>query len=313
LANKLLRPLRKRDAAVKLAYRHLFELFKEMLCQEPRAWEGLDPESVHQMRVATRRLRAALRAFRRVLPAEPRKAFNREFKWVAAVLGDVRDLDVYQDNLEHYTKELPEADGTYLSDFQQHLAKQWRQARKQLLECLSCDRYDQLKASFTEFLQSGPSEFGGKTVGSSTIGEVAKKAICSQHKAVLRDGRAIKSDSPDEALHTLRIDCKRLRYLFEFFDPIYGQALSRWIKRLKKLQDVLGDFQDACVATDRLYAYASSVPMAAENRGQLIAFGQLIHSQRLQAASKRAEFRGVWKRFDREGGKKQIRKILKNA
>ena len=178
---------------------------------------------------------------------------------------------------------------------------------------MSSDRYDQLKASFVEFLQNGSSEFGGKTVGSSTIGKVAKKAICSQHKVVLRDGRAIKSDSPDEALHTLRSDCKRLRYLFEFFDPIYGQALSRWIKRLKKLQDVLGDFQDACVATDRLHAYASSVPMAAENRGQLIAVGQLIHSQRLQAASKRAEFRGVWKRFDREGGKKQIRRILQNA
>jgi CHAD domain-containing protein len=93
-------------------------------------------------------------------------ALGRSF--VGSELGDVRDLDVYQDNLQHYTKELPEADGTYLSDFQQHLAKQWRQARKQLLECLSSDRYDELKASFTEFLQSGPSEFGGRTVGSST-------------------------------------------------------------------------------------------------------------------------------------------------
>jgi CHAD domain-containing protein len=310
LANMLLRPLRKQDAAVVLAYRHLCEQFKEMICQEPRAWEGLDPEGVHQMRVATRRIRAALRAFRQVLPGESRKTFNGEFKWLAAVLGDVRDLDVHQENFQHYTVEVPEAARAYC---QQHLAEQWRQARKQLLVCLSSHRYDQLKASFTEFLQRGPLEFANKTTGSLTIGEAARKAIGKQYKAVLRDGRAIKTDSPDEALHTLRIDCKRLRYLFEFFDPIYGKALSSWIKRSKKLQDVLGDFQDACVATERLHAYADSVPMLAENRDQLVAVGQLIHSQRLQAASKRADFRKIWKRFDRAGDENQIRKILQRA
>ena len=77
-----------------------------MLGQEPKAWEGLDPEGVHQMRVCTRRLRAAFRAFRDVLPANAVRSFNREFKWVASVLGRVRDLDVYRDNLDHYAAEV---------------------------------------------------------------------------------------------------------------------------------------------------------------------------------------------------------------
>ena len=75
------------DPAIQLAYQCLQERFEEMLAEEPKAWEGLDPEGVHQMRVATRRLRAAFRAFKDVLPAKPILAYNREFRRAAAVLG----------------------------------------------------------------------------------------------------------------------------------------------------------------------------------------------------------------------------------
>jgi CHAD domain-containing protein len=307
------RPLKTRDPVIKLAYRYLLEQFEEVLCQEPRAWEGLDPEGVHQMRVATRRIRAALRAFKDVLPATPRKAFNREFKRVAAVLGEVRDLDVYQEQLQHYAAEIPEEDRDCLIDYQQHLAEQWRQSRKGLLKCLNGEWYERLKERFAEFLRSGPSQSAIRTVGSLTIGDAARKIIGKQHKKVLRDGRAIAPDSPDEALHALRIDCKGLRYLFEFFHPVYGKSLDGFIRRLKDLQDVLGEFQDACVATQRLRAYADQIPMGAENRGQLLAIGQLIHSQRAEAADRRAGFHRVWKRFDRRGGRNRTAALLKRA
>ena len=116
------RPLRRKDPAIKLACRFLVGQFEKVLCHEPRAWEGLDPEGVHQMRVATRRIRAAFRAFKSVLPATPVQEFNREFKWVAAVLGDVRDLDVYQDDFQRYTAEIPEEDGACLVNYRTHLA-----------------------------------------------------------------------------------------------------------------------------------------------------------------------------------------------
>ena len=73
---------------------------------------------------------------------------------------------------------------------------------------------------------------------------------------------------------------------------------------------VLGEFQDACVATQRLRQYAECVPMQAENRGQLIALGQLIYSQGQQAADRRARFHKVWKHFDRKGQRKQILRLL---
>jgi CHAD domain-containing protein len=263
------------------------------------------------MRVATRRIRAALRAFKSVLPATPVQQFNGELKWVAALLGDVRDLDVYQDNFRHYTAEIPEEDGACLSNYRKHLAQRWQEARQDLLACLSSQRYQRLKDEFARFLQHDPSETGVQTGDTPSIREAATRFIGKQYRRVLRDGRAITPDSPDESFHALRIDCKRLRYLFEFFHPPYGKSLNPFIKKLKKLQDLLGEFQDACVATQRLRQYAEGIVLRAESRAELIALGQLIHSQRRQAADRRARFHDVWGRFDRRGRRKQILAVLK--
>ena len=230
-------PLTIQGPVARLAYRYLLGQFEEMLSQEPRAWEGLDPEGVHQMRVATRRTRAAMRAFKSVLPAKRRKRFSREFKWLADTLGNVRDLDVYQKNLQSYKVEIAREDAIHLAEYEDHLARQWRKARARLIKCLSSDRYRGLKKSYTEFLQDGPRRSALDVARTQAIGEAARRKICQQHKLVLRDGRAIDTHSPPETLHHLRIDCKRLRYLFEFFHPIYGRSLDEFIKRLKKLQD----------------------------------------------------------------------------
>lgn len=298
------------DPVFKLAYRCLVEQFKEMLVEEPRAWEGLDPEGVHQMRVATRRIRAAFRAFRKVLPASAVKEFNQEFKWVAAVLGDVRDLDVYRENFRQYTTAIPHQDRLCLDEYQEHLAENWRTARKALLKCLSSQRYEKLKDSFGTFLLSEISGPAKQSVGSLTIGGAARRFIGTQHRKVLNEGRSIEESTADEKLHELRIDCKRLRYLFEFFHPVYGRSLSEFIKRLKRLQDVLGEFQDACVASDRLRHYAERVRLGPESRGELLALGQLINTQHQEAVNKRAEFHRVWQKFDRKGGRKKLICVL---
>ena len=290
------------DPAIHLAYGRLLEQFEEIIIQEPRAWEGLDPEGVHKMRVATRRLRSALRAFKKVLPASVRW-FNGEFKWLAAVLGGVRDLDVAMGNLPHFLSEIPPDDAAHLDDYQQYLADQWREERKRLLACLASERYGRLKAGFAERLERGPSERTMEALGSITIGDAAQMLIGKRFRGVQRRGRAITSASRDEKLHALRIRCKQLRYLLEFFRPAYGELLKAETRRLKKLQEVLGDFQDACVAGELLRRYAEGLPMRSSNRGQLIALGQLIGGQNRRAASCRADFARAWERFDSTGGR----------
>ena len=300
------RPLRVDDPVAKLAYRYLLDRYETVLRHEPQAWEGLEPEGVHQMRVATRKIRAAFRSFKDVFPSASRKHFGREFKWVAAALGGVRDTDVYKGNFPYCMAELPQEDQIFLADCRQHIFDQWQLRRSELLECLNSDRYEQLKRGFAELLQHGLSSAEPQSAPSLTIGDASRKTIRKQYNKVVRNGRVIKRDSPDEALHTLRIDCKRLRYLFEFFRPIHGSSLNRFIKRLKKLQDVLGEFQDTRVATQQLRAHAQGVPMQPENRGQLIAIGQLIHVQHNLAAARRSDFFNVWKRFDRKGQDKKV-------
>ena len=289
------------DPAVHLAYGRLLEQFEEMVIQEPRAWEGLDPEGVHKMRVATRRLRSALRAFKKVLPASVR-SFNGEFKWLAAVLGGVRDLDVAIGNLPHVLSELPPDDAAHLDDFRQHLADRWREERRRLLACLTARRYGRLKAGFARSLERGPSARDMEALGSITVGEGARLLIGKRYRVVVRRGRRITSESGDEALHALRIQCKRLRYLLEFFRPAYGELLEAEIRRLKKLQDVLGEFQDACVAGGMLRRYAAGLPVRSSNRGQLVALDRLIGAQDRRAARRRADFANAWERFDSTGG-----------
>ena len=167
-----------------------------------------------------------------------------------------------------------------------------RRSEQRLLACLSSSgRYGRLKAGFAQRLERGPSARTKETLGSVTVGDAAQLLIGKRYRGVLRRGRAITSASSDESLHALRIRCKQLRYLLEFFRPAYGGLLKAETRRLKKLQDVLGEFQDACVAGQLLRRYAEGLPMRGGNRGQLIALGQLIGGQERRAAGRRDRLR----------------------
>lgn len=305
-------PMSPADPAIHLAYRGLLEQFEQLLAAEPAAAQGLHHEGVHQMRVATRRLRASFRAFTGILPPKPINAFNRQFRWLAAALGKVRDLDVYLANLQRYAADLPLVDAEHLAAYKEHLHRQWRQARTAWEASLASRRYARLKERFTRFLQRGPTRADIKAHEGVTIADAARQLIAKRHRRLRRDGRAIAPDSSESSLHALRIQVKRLRYLFDFFAPAYGNALKPYLKPLRKLQDILGDYQDANVATARLRAYADRIPTRAGHRRQLLALGQLISSQRRLAESSRTDFKRAWKRFDRKGGRKALLATLTN-
>ena len=294
------------DPVIHLAYRCFLDEFEGMLDQEPKAWEGLDPEGVHQMRVRTRRLRAAFRAFKDVMPADSVRAFNAEFRWVAAALGKVRDLDVYRANLAHYTAGVPADLAGQDRDYQRHLEVRWRKARKRLLACLGSRRYERLKARFAHFLGRGPSQRAIKTFGDITVGGAARRLIGKRYKSLLLDGRAITPTSSAESLHDLRIQGKRLRYLFEFFNPVYGRAFKPEIRDLKALQDVLGEFQDSCVAAQHLRKYVQGMPTLDRDRGRLIGFGHVSSAQKRQETIRWDDLPLAWMKFDRDGARDAV-------
>lgn len=299
------------DAVSRLAYRCFLDSYEEMLAKEPTAREGTDPEGVHQMRVSTRRIRAGLRAFRKHVSPGFGKTWNREFKWLADVLGNVRDLDVHLCSLTHHIELLPAEDAASLGEYREYLLGLWSSARQDLVDCFTGPRYQQLRNGFANSLRDGLSEMSERPARSQTIRRAARQLFATQYKHVISTGRTITPDSPNDTLHALRIECKRLRYLFEFFHPIYGKSFNPFIRRLKKLQNVLGSFQDACVATERARLFAGQVAMRPENRGQLLAVGQMIRIHRVQAADCRDHFRDVWSRFDQKGQRKRLLALLR--
>ena len=308
------------DPAILLAVRSLLVDFEKMLAEEPNVRTQLDPEHVHQMRVATRRMRSCLRAFKKVLPEELRKEFNAELKWLARALGDVRDLDVQYENVQKYRTHVSGEDAASLIDYQNHLVDAWQQARAELFNQLAGDRYRELVDSLKNFLRQGPPGVVRDGEDVLSIGAAARQLMGKQRTTLLRRGRAIEPDSPDDDRHAVRIECKRLRYLLEFFRPVYGKPLNRFVKRLKKLQNVLGELQDARVAMQQLREYAERVKAEfgdgaaqrsdANVRRQFSVLDELIETEQNRAASRRAKFQKAWNRFSSKCGKNELLAVL---
>lgn len=306
-------PATSEEPAIHLAYRVMIEQFRRLRMEEPRAYEGLDPEGVHQMRVAIRRLRAAFRAFRQFLPATRIGSMRRQLKWVASALGEVRDLDVQQADLKRYCADAPPAHAAALDAYAAHLNGQTRRARKALIRCLTSRRYGQLMDRFARFLRSGPSRAVTKAAGGVTSGDAARTLIGDHYRHVVREGRRITNRSPDAALHALRIRCKRLRYVFEFLHTVYGRKLDPHIRQLAKLQDVLGEFHDACVAVEHLTRYADGLPRNAKCEHLRQTLKEMKMSRRRVAKLRRKAFRRQWKHFNCRHGQAAVLTVVDGA
>jgi CHAD domain-containing protein len=231
------------------AFRLLRTQFGNFLVHEPGTRIGEDPEELHDMRVATRRMRAAMKVFEEALPARTR-AFRNSFKWVSGVLGEVRDVDVQLGHLEVWVSEAAPEDREPLVALRAVLEAQRVKRRKAMLRALGSRRYARLVASFSAFLQKGPSR---RAAGArQPITEAAPRLLRKPFRKVRKLGDPLSELSSGEEFHELRKKGKRLRYALEFLEGVYGQPIREFVGPLKKLQDVLGDHQDAEVAAVHL-------------------------------------------------------------
>ncbi|MHC4471790.1 MAG: CYTH and CHAD domain-containing protein, partial [Planctomycetota bacterium] len=296
------------DRLIDAAYRVFRKHFERMKANEPGTRLGEDPEFLHDMRVSTRRLRAAFRTFRGVFSPARLSRFNRDLKWIAAVLGDIRDLDVYLERLPEYSTSLPESEREALSRLTDHVAGLRDRARTRMLKALETRRYRAFLEAFERFLARGAPARPSLPDGRTLVTQAAPLRIRRALKKVLRAGRAIPEvDPPAQDLHRLRIICKRLRYTCEFFRDLYGKPMRRFIRSVVLLQDLLGAHQDACVAGETLRGFALALPSGRkEGVRTALALGQLVGAQDLAAADSRAGFREAWRTFDRKSVRRSM-------
>lgn len=227
--------------------------FVAMLAHEAGTRLGEDPEELHDMRVATRRLRAALAMFADALPARARHV-RSELGWLADALGTVRDLDIQVERVDQWGRQATEGDGSALVDLSKLLSAQRDAARAQLLAALESNRYERLTATFTAMLRQGPSR---RLVPAKMPAVMAMpELVRARHRSVAKAAKRARRSGAADDFHALRIRGKRLRYALEFVSEIYGGQTSRYVRALVRLQDSLGLMQDARVAADRLHALA---------------------------------------------------------
>ncbi|ANY05977.1 CHAD domain-containing protein [Pseudonocardia sp. HH130630-07] len=279
---------------------------RAMLHHEPGVRVGADIEELHRMRVAVRRMRAALRSARPLLDRAWADDLRAELGRLGRALGPVRDLDVMIERLRTEVATLPAAEQAAGERLVAVLAADRVAARAQMLDELDADRHATLRRRLVEAIASPlpepPADEPRPALADLVRAEARKLA-----RAVRRAGE----NPPDMTLHDLRIRTKRLRYTGELVEPAMRDDRGRRTaeaKRVRKmlraaegLQEVLGDHQDACVAEHRIRALLDELGDTPDAH-EVFVGGRLVERERTRAEALRARWWDAWLELDRRSG-----------
>ncbi len=280
-----------------VAFAVLRRQFAEMRSHEPGTRIGEDPEELHDMRVATRRMRAAMKVFEDALP-ERARWFREELRWVAGALGDVRDLDVQMDRLGAWKDGAGEEGSEFLGKILDVMKKRRAEARGRMLEALDSARYERLETSFGEMLRRGPgaerelAQSNGHNPEGEAVTSAAPGLISARYRKWRKAAKRLDGSSPPEDYHDLRKKGKRLRYTLEFVSEVYGKPVSGLVSPLKALQDDLGDHQDAIVAAETLRELGTSTHGPRVPRGAAFMMGVFAERYLREATQTRPKVLG---------------------
>jgi len=266
-----------------------------LAANKPQA-EQPTPDEIHQLRVAARRLRVALRLFARLLPSKTTAHFNAELRWFAGSLGDVRDLDVYTENFKAYVQTLPPEQRGGLSGYEMYLRRERTEARQRAAAAVASPRAAALLADIERFVAAGPSAGALRRWSSLTVGDAMRQNVRRSVGRVRRIGNGLMTRARPAQLHDLRIKSKRLRYELEFFAEVYP-PLKQTAKECKALQDLLGTIQDAYTATARLRRYSALLRKQGGDGELPPALDELRKNQLTVARDVRRSFRATWPAF----------------
>lgn len=269
LAEKLaLQPSWTVDIAMGKVFRACFD---QWIANERPAEAGTDPEGVHQMRVALRRLRTALGLFKTALPEDQRTWLNQEAKWLAGCLGPARDWDVFLDQM------LPAISGDGYAKALAPMAKAAKARRRagyrKARQAIGSPRYTRFLLEFWRWLEGHAWRSPGLALQGRPVIGLADAIMARQHRHVLKRGKGF-ADLGLPERHEVRIAVKKLRYSVEFFASLYPpQDAKPYRKHLAKFQDALGAMNDAAVAETLLDDVLQAQPGGAPPAGLARAAG----------------------------------------
>jgi CHAD domain-containing protein len=261
-----------------------------LLAHDPGARFGREPESLHQMRVATRQLRAILRAAGPLLVPEWADSLQNELRWLGQLLGPARDLDVQLAYFREESAALDARDRRPLAQFITHLETERNNAHGILLNELKSARYLNL---IRRLQQTAHDVVVIETT--ITLDDLAKSAFKNLRKSIQRLG----TSPNDVTLHQIRIKIKRARYAAELAEPTVGKAATRFIRRACALQDILGRHQDAIQAEAHVRTF---LKQSSNVRAAFVA-GRMVERVRERRKEIRSNLHHLWKGLLKRGEK----------
>ena len=283
----------------------LHSQFQVMVDSEAGSRKGKNIDAVHDMRVATRRMRAAFRLFGSYFRPKAIAGFQRDLRKTGRALGAIRDLDVFNREAQSYLETLPEDRKEGLEPLFGQWERERRQARKELIAFLDSKRYRRFAKRFLVFLQpegAGVASVPSGVVGRQQVRHVLTSSIWQLYEAVWAYETVIPG-APPVTHHALRIDCKFLRYGLEFFEEVLGPGTSALIVDVIEIQNHLGDLQDAEVASRLLadflaqwYDGAASDPTL--DVGAVDGVVEYLNYRRIEARQLIATFPDAWPRIN---------------
>jgi CHAD domain-containing protein len=271
---------------------------------EPGVRAG-EPDSVHQMRVATRRLRATLRSFRQVIPAADSAHLNGELRWLGQALGRARDDEVIAAQLRDTLRTLPAEllIGPVQARVQGHFAPRRAASRVALLEALDSPRYAALLAELDQLTHQPPRGPKAAAPARDVLPAAVRRAYRQASQRMRRARHTATGPGRDLALHEARKSARRARYAAEAAAPTAGKPARRFARQMKRIQSVIGDHHDTVVARQEARDLGIGAHLAGENA---FTYG-LLHERALHRAAKLdARARRQWQQASRRRYRKWL-------
>jgi CHAD domain-containing protein len=299
------------DAAMLVVCLRLAEIAEAML---PGTLEDLDSEFLHDFRVAVRRTRSMLRELPGVLPPDEEERAREGLRWVQAITGPTRDLDVQLGEWDELVAGLPPAAASDLRPLHDLLARRREQAFRAMRRDLRAKRFQTLWGDWRGLLERPlPAEpDDDRPNAGRPIGEIAAERVRHVYGRMVKLGGAIDDESPAEDLHKLRKRGKELRYLLEIFGGLWpADEVKPMVASLKKLQDVLGRFQDREVQAEFLRGLGPELADGDGGPDALIALGLVIDRLAADQTAASADFAERFSAFAAKPNRRRVKKVFR--
>jgi CHAD domain-containing protein len=277
---------------------------------DPQTRRG-DSEAIHRLRTSTRRLRSELRALESLVDRPWREQLNGELKWLSGLLGDVRDVDILLARLQKagLKRERDGCDARALEPLIAGIRARQGPEAVALNAALDGERYRRLLVSLEQAAKRPALEDAAWEPCRTVLPPLAAAAW----RRLKRGASGLRSSSPVEEFHELRKRAKRTRYTAELFAPLLGHRAAgnatRFIRLTIRIQDTLGEHQDAIVASREIEC---SLADHADDPAFVQAAESLLETQHKAARDARSDFFKIWDKLDRKRSRRWM-KIRTNA